>query len=1013
MLSQEQKKAARKFSEEWKGKGYEKGESQKFWIDLLCNVYGVQDFSNFVYFENQIKEKMLKQVQHDRHSELDSESLASQSITNFIDIYIPSTKVMIEQKSIDKDLRAPIKQSDGTLLNPFQQARKYISGLPLSQHPRWVVTCNFKSFLVYDMENPNGEPEEILLENLEKEYYRLSFITEIGSVHLKKELEISKKAGDIIGEIYDAILKQYKDAENPSPATLKSLNMLCVRIVFCLYAEDAGIFGHKSMFGDYLKQFEAKDLRRALLDLFAVLDQKEEERDEYLEESLAAFPYVNGGLFTEEDKTVPQLTEEIKELLVRHASSDFDWSEISPTIFGAIFESTLNPETRRSGGMHYTSIENIHKVIDPLFLDDLKAELEEIKQIKTAKTRIEKVKAFHEKLGTLKFLDPACGSGNFLTETFISLRKLGNECIRLEIGDQNQMAFDDDFVKVSIHQFYGIEINDFAVSVAKTALWIAECQMLEETSRIVGKNLNFLPLKSYANIIQGNALKIDWNLLPGLAEGKFIYADKINLYKPESLTISDMKPQAHLPSNSPQIYDELNIVAKEVNVSKPEDIKCPFDYIMGNPPFVGRRYREKEQQQEIAQFFDYKDIDYVACWYYKAAQYIQGTNTHCALVSTNSITQGEQVAALWEKLKLFGTKVDFAYRTFQWDSEANIKAHVHCVIIGFSHAPVIPVLDTGISKQKIVGSSPTMTSETKKIFLNENQIVNAKNINGYLLDAPNVLINIRSKPISDVPFMKNGNVPLDGDALKIEVEDYPKFKDCKWIKQLMGGRELLHNEMRYVLWLVGVSPAEIKSNKEVYKRVEQCRANRLAMKDKATQKLADTPMTFRDTNNPENYIALPMVSSENRRYIPMAYLHGDVIPTNQIQTIPDATIYHFGVLTSNVHMSWMRAVAGRLEMRYRYSKDVVYNNFPWPTPTDGQKAKIEKTAQAILDARAKYPDSSLADLYDETLMPPDLRKAHQENDKAVMQAYGFSLKMTESECVAELFKLYEKLVQKA
>ena len=951
MLSQDQKKAARKFSEEWKGKGYEKGESQKFWIDLLCNVYGVQDFSNFVYFENQIKEKMFKETpnqvrgdghselpgsghseQMNRHSELVSES---QTITNFIDIYIPSTKVMIEQKSIDKDLRAPIKQSDGTLLNPFQQARKYISGLPLSQHPRWVVTCNFKSFLVYDMENPNGEPEEILLENLEKEYYRLSFITETGSVHLKKELEISKKAGDIIGEIYDAILKQYKDAANPSPATLKSLNMLCVRIVFCLYAEDAGIFGHKSMFGDYLKQFEAKDLRRALLDLFQVLDQKEEERDEYLEESLAAFPYVNGGLFTEEDKTIPPITEEIKDLLVKHASSEFDWSEISPTIFGAIFESTLNPETRRSGGMHYTSIENIHKVIDPLFLDDLKAELEEIKQIKTAKTRIEKVKAFHEKLGTLKFLDPACGSGNFLTETFISLRKLGNECIRLEIGDQNQMAFDDDFVKVSIHQFYGIEINDFAVSVAKTALWIAECQMLEETSRIVGKNLNFLPLKSYANIIQGNALRIDWKSV--------------------------------VPKN------ELN-------------------YIMGNPPFVGRRYREKEQQQEIAQFFDYKDIDYVACWYYKAAQYIQGTNTHCALVSTNSITQGEQVAALWEKLKLFGTKVDFAYRTFQWDSEANIKAHVHCVIVGFSCSE--------IKKQKV-------------IYLNELQSIKVENINGYLLDAPNVLINIRSKPISDVPFMKNGNVPLDGDALKIEVEDYPKFKDCKWIKQLMGGRELLHNEMRYVLWLVGVSPAEIKSNKEVYKRVEQCRANRLAMKDKATQKLADTPMTFRDTNNPENYIALPMVSSENRRYIPMAYLHGDVIPTNQIQTIPDATLYHFGVLTSNVHMSWMRAVAGRLKSDYRYSKDIVYNNFPWCTPTDEQKAKIEKTAQAILDARAKYPDSSLADLYDETLMPPELRKAHQENDKAVMQAYGFSTKMTESECVAELFKLYEKLVQKA
>ena len=1028
MLSQEQKKAARKFSEEWKGKGYEKGESQKFWIDLLCNVYGVQDFSNFVYFENQIKEKMLKQVQHDRHSELDSESLASQSITNFIDIYIPSTKVMIEQKSIDKDLRAPIKQSDGTLLNPFQQARKYISGLPLSQHPRWVVTCNFKRFLVYDMENPNGEPEEILLENLEKEYYRLSFLTDTGSVHLQKELEISKKAGDIIGEIYDAILKQYKDAANPSPATLKSLNMLCVRIVFCLYAEDAGIFGHKSMFGDYLKQFEAKDLRRALLDLFQVLDQKEEERDEYLEESLAAFPYVNGGLFTEEDKTIPPITEEIKDLLVKHASSEFDWSEISPTIFGAIFESTLNPETRRSGGMHYTSIENIHKVIDPLFLDDLKAELEEIKQIKTAKTRIEKVKAFHEKLGTLKFLDPACGSGNFLTETFICLRKLGNECIRLEIGDQNQMAFDDDFVKVSIHQFYGIEINDFAVSVAKTALWIAECQMLEETSRIVGKNLNFLPLKSYANIIQGNALRIDWNLLPGLAEGKYIYADKINLYKPESVNISDMKPQAHLPSNSPQIYDELNIVAKEVNVLKPEDIKCPFDYIMGNPPFVGYSLQSESQKKDILETFvdekgkPYKTagkIDYVAGWYYKAAKLIQNTNTRCALVSTNSITQGEQVAAIWKPLfNQFGIHFDFAYRTFRWDSEANLKAHVHCVIIGFSHAPVIPVLDTGISKQKIVGSSPTMTSETKKIFLNESQFIEAKNINGYLIDCDNVWIESRTNSICNVPQMVYGNKPTDGGFLFLTDEEKNEFLQkepnaAKFIKHVLGSEEFINNKKRYCLWLVGASPAELRKLPKVLERIESVRNFRLNSTKEATRKSADTPTLFQEVRQPEtgNYLLVPRVSSERRRYVPLGFMSHEIIVNDSVQIIPDATLYHFGVLTSNVHMSWMRAVAGRLEMRYRYSKDIVYNNFPWCTPTDEQKAKIEKTAQAILDARAKYPDSSLADLYDETLMPPDLRKAHQENDKAVMLAYGFSTKMTESECVAELFKMYENLTQ--
>ncbi|MCR5319407.1 MAG: N-6 DNA methylase [Treponema sp.] len=926
MTQIEQQKAAKEFAEDWKDKGYEKGESQKFWLDLLCNVFGVQNFANFVYFENQIKEKF-----------------TDKTITNFIDIYIPSTKVMIEQKSIDKDLREPIKQSDGTLLNPFQQARKYIAGLPLSQHPRWVVTCNFKSFLVYDMEQPNGEPEEILLENLEKEYYRLSFLTDTGSVHLQKELEISKKAGDIIGEIYDAILKQYKDAEKPSPATLKSLNMLCVRIVFCLYAEDAGIFGHKSMFGDYLKQFEAKDLRRALLDLFAVLDQKEEERDEYLEESLAAFPYVNGGLFTEEDKTIPPITEEIKDLLVKHASSEFDWSEISPTIFGAIFESTLNPETRRSGGMHYTSIENIHKVIDPLFLDDLKAELEEIKQIKTAKTRIEKVKAFHEKIGTLKFLDPACGSGNFLTETFISLRKLGNECIRLEIGDQNQMAFDDDFVKVKIHQFYGIEINDFAVVVAKTALWIAESQMLDETSKIVGRNLNFLPLKSYANIIQGNALRIDW--------------------------------ESVVPKN------ELN-------------------YIMGNPPFVGTNYLSESQRDDMDLIWNESDrgkLDFVSCWYVKAAELICGTQIRCAFVSTNSIVQGEQATSLWKKIFSLNMSIDFAHRTFRWDSESNIKAHVHCIIIGFS--------DKTSSKKK------------KTIFDESGRGRFVQNINQYLLDAPTIFIEEVSKPLCPVPQIMRGSQATDDGLYLFTEEEKDEFiknnpNTEKYFKQFMMGREFINNIKRYCLWIPNISPKEIKEHKGIYERVQKVREFRASSKNTQTRQSADTPTRFGQYRPPANrYIAFAKVSSQQRRYVPFGFLTDNVIPGDKLFTIPNATLFHFGILTSNVHMAWMRAVCGRLKSDYSYSTTIVYNNFPWPTPTDEQKAKIEKTAQAILDARAKYPDSSLADLYDETLMPPDLRKAHQENDKAVMQAYGFSTKMTESECVAELFKMYENLTQ--
>ena len=974
MTQTEQSKAAKKFSEDWKDKGYEKGESQKFWLDLLCNVFGIKDFANFVYFENQIKEKF-----------------TDKTITNFIDIYIPSTKVMIEQKSIDKDLREPIRQSDGTLLNPFQQARKYISGLPLSQHPRWVVTSNFKSFLVYDMENPNGEPEEILLENLEKEYYRLSFITDEGSVHLKKELEVSKKAGDIIGEIYDAILKQYKDADNPSPATLKSLNMLCVRIVFCLYAEDAGIFGHKSIFGDYLKQFEAKDLRRALLDLFQVLDQKEEERDEYLEESLAAFPYVNGGLFTEEDKTIPPLTEEIKELLVKHASNEFDWSEISPTIFGAIFESTLNPETRRSGGMHYTSIENIHKVIDPLFLDDLKAEFEELKQIKNAANRIEKVKEFHKRLGTLKFLDPACGSGNFLTETYLSLRKLGNECIKAELNiGEGELALTykaEDLIQVSIQQFYGIEINDFAAVVAKTALWIAESQMMKETAKIIEKDLKFLPLHTYANIIEGNALRVDW--------------------------------ESVVPKN------DLN-------------------YILGNPPFVGYAYQSKEQKDDLESVMKGfgKNIDYVAGWYYKAAQMMQGTQIKAALVSTNSITQGEQVAAIWKPMfEHFGMHFDFAYRTFRWDSEANIKAHVHCVIIGFSCKQTDLLSPNGLHEKQRTSLDVSKSACYKKIFLNESQFIEAKNINGYLLDAPDIFIENSKKPLCDVPEMQKGSIPVDGGNLIIEAEDYEDFinkepQAKQFIKPLVGSEEFINNKKRWCLWLVGANPSDLKKCPLIMERVQKVKEMRLASTKEATRKFADYPTRFMELRQPEtDYLLVPRVSSEQRRYIPIGYMPKDVISTDANMVLPNATLYHFGVLISNVHMAWMRAVAGRLEMRYRYSNTIVYNNFPWPfseKQTDlfvpngtHQKAKnvsseqirlsnqekIQQTAQAILDARAKYPDSSLADLYDETLMPPELRKAHQANDRVVMAAYGFSTKMTESECVAELFKMYESLTK--
>ena len=488
MTEADRKKAAKAFAEYWKDRGDEKSDSQSFWLALVRDVLGVAEPEKFILFEERVK------LDH----------------TSFIDGHIPSTHVLIEQKKKGLNLRSPIRQSDGTLLNPFQQAQRYSAALPYSQRPRWIITCNFEEFLIYDMEKPNGEPESILLKDLAKEYYRLQFLVEEKSELLHREEQISIQAGELVGKLYEAILNQYIDPTDEK--SLHSLNILCVRLVFCLYAEDAGIFGGHLKFHNYIKKVadnDVDDVREALIKLFRVLDTPMDARSQYLKSDLAAFPYVNGGLFADEDIEIPNFTKEIVDLLLRKASEDFDWSQISPTIFGAVFESTLNPETRRSGGMHYTSIENIHKVIDPLFLDELREEFDEIKALKVPKVRITRADAFREKLSKLTFFDPACGSGNFLTETYISLRRLENEALKIKYEDNIVFDFGD-VIKVSIGQFYGIEINDFAVTVAKTALWIAESQMMNETEEILHINLDFLPLKSYANIVEGNALRTDW-----------------------------------------------------------------------------------------------------------------------------------------------------------------------------------------------------------------------------------------------------------------------------------------------------------------------------------------------------------------------------------------------------------------------------------------------------------------------------------------------------------------------
>ena len=926
MNIREQKKQAQAFIQRWQNRGNERQDSQSFWLDLLQSVYGIEKPTEYITFEDSVM------LDH----------------TSFIDGFIDSTKVLIEQKGADKDLNKAIKQSDGTYLTPFQQAKRYSANLPYSRRPRWIVTCNFKEFYVYDMEQPNGEPKVINLSDLDKEAYRLEFLVDKTNEHLEREMKVSIEAGEIVGEIYESLLKQYINPD--SPESLHAINQLVVRLVFCLYAEDAGIFGHHMMFHDYLARFSSRDFRRGLIDLFSILDTPIESRDPYLDDELLAFPYVNGGMFAENNLEIPNFTDELRELILEHASSSFDWSEISPTIFGAVFESTLNPETRRSGGMHYTSIENIHKVIDPLFLDELKDELNEIRQFKQSKTVEQKAKQFQYKLSSLLFFDPACGSGNFLTETYLSLRRLENEAIKLYMGNTVALDLGQELVKVKLNQFYGIEINDFAVSVAKTALWIAESQMLEETKDIVFANIDFLPLKSYTNIIEGNALEIDWETV--------------------------------VPK------DELS-------------------YIIGNPPFIGKKEQTPEQKSQLISTFEGKKvgtIDYVSAWYYKAIKLIHGTDTHVAFVSTNSITQGEQVPILWPILIDKGIEIIFACRSFVWSAETKYQntAKVHCVIIGFKDM---------LSKEK-----------PKKYIFTDNGKDEVKNINPYLIEAPNCIITSRTKPINNVAEMRYGSMPIDDGHLILEKEDVENLlsenKNNKgFIKKYVGGQEIIKNKKRWCLWLDKMSPSEYNKSKIIMERIAKTKEFRENSKRQQTKNLAEFPYLFGEIRQPSTtMVVIPKVSSESRRYIPVSLINPDIIINGSALLIPNANLFTLGILISNVHMAWMRTVAGRMKSDYQYSANVVYNNFPWPEITEIQKEKIAKTAQAILDARALYPESSLADLYDELTMPKELRKAHQANDKAVMEAYdmtkivdGKKTWLTESETVARLFEMYEKL----
>ncbi|MGK8420910.1 DNA methyltransferase [Staphylococcus epidermidis] len=936
MKVNEQKKEARKFIERWKNRGEEKKDSQSFWLDLLEHVYGIENAVDYITFEDNVL--------------IDK--------TSFMDGYISKTNVLIEQKSKNKSLKKAIKQSDGTLLTPFQQAKRYSANLPYSKRPRWIITCNFKEFYVYDMENPNFEEEVIRLEDLEKDYYRLDFLIDKNNEHIEKETKVSMKAGEIVGKIYESLLKQYKNPKDPD--SLKSINQLCVRIVFCLYAEDSGIFGRKNMFYDYLVDFETRFFRNAIIDLFQVLNTPVSLRDPYLDEKLNEFPYVNGGMFSENNIEIPQFTDELRDSVLNNASHDFDWSYISPTIFGSVFESTLNPEIKREGGMHYTTIQNIHKVIDPLFLNELREELDEIKKTKQTKTLKNKLIGFQKKLSELTFFDPACGSGNFLTETYISIRRLENEAIKLIKGENIILDVEESNIQVHLDQFYGIEINDFAVSVAKTALWIAESQMMEETKNIIYSNEDFLPLKSYTNVIEGNAIEIEWK-----------------------------------------------------NLSKSKT----FDYILGNPPFVANNGRvsaeeahsigtmnEKQKSERISLFGKKGGVlDYVSCWYKKAANYIQNTNTKCAFVSTNSICQGQQVLPLWEDLLENDIKINFAHTSFKWNNDSNKSATVYVVIIGFS-----------VKKNK----EPIL-------YFPNGTFKKVKQINPYLIPAENVLIGKRRSPISsDAPFMLRGSQPTDNGNLILTtkeknelIKEEPKVE--QWIRPFSMGGDFIEGKEKYCLWMPNINPKTLLNLPVTLKRVEKVREFRQKSRKKATQKKAETPYRFDEVKvpNSDKYIAVPIVSSGNRKYVPIGFVKNGMIPGNKLFYISDGGLYEFGVLISNVHTAWLEVVGAKYGPSYSYSNTIVYNNFPWPKPTKEQRTQIEKTAQKIIEAREKYKDSTLADMYGKYMyLYPELMTAHQNNDKAVMEAYNFTkienetkTWLTESETIAELFSLYAKL----
>lgn len=834
-------------------------------------------------------------------------------VQNYIDYFIPG-KILIEMKSRGKSLDVA-----------FTQAMQYVRALKPEEQPALVVVSDFDTIKVYNTSKQHHY-KSFKVTALKSHVRIFSLLTGHGAdPDIRTEIELNTDASYKMAKLHDALKE--------NGYTGHDLEVYLVRLLFCLFADDTGVF-EKSSFYNYLQASnpDGSDLSGRLTMLFSVLDTPDDKRMKNLPDELMRFRYINGNLFSERLAT-PFFSAKMRSTLLD--CCDFDWTQISPAIFGAMFQGVMNPQERRELGAHYTSEENILKVIRPLFLDELYEEFER------SKNTTAELQAFHKKISSLTFLDPACGCGNFLIITYQKLRELEFQILKL-LND-NQMVLFDAPTKVSIHQFYGIEIEEFPCEIAKVSMLLMKHLMDQEISHYFGGNFIDYPIRDNANIVNANALRLDWN--------DVIPASKLN-------------------------------------------------YIMGNPPFNGARTMSCKQKADLEHVFgDLKNsgnLDFVTPWYKKAADMMDSnTSIQAALVSTNSIVQGDQAGILWEYLFDRRFEITFAYRTFKWSNAAKGKAAVHCVIVGFAKEG-----RWRKPREIIDGLNTKKTSQ----------------INQYLIDAPVVIIKNRSKPICDVPEIGIGNQPIDGgnylfnkDEMGLFLQEEPSSKPYfyKWY----GAEELINNSPRYCLLVSKIPPAELRQMPKALERVEKVRQYRLLSKRHNTLKLAKTPLEFQTTVIPQSeFIAIPEVSSENRLYVPMGFMQPDQLASNRLKILQDANLYFFGVLTSSTHMAWMRVTAGRLEMRYVYSVGIVYNNFPWPNPTTSQKEKIEQTAQAILDARELYPEASLADLYDELTMPPELRKAHNANDKAVWEAYGKAWPLDdEPACVAHLMMMYSKI----